>query len=71
MASAMILPFDRKRVGSLVCMWIACIVLCMPVCCILPTLRPTVGLNRCTLYSSSKGGCREAETAAITAIAVV
>ena len=30
MASAIILPFARKRVGSLVRMWNACIVLCMP-----------------------------------------
>ena len=33
-------------VGSLFCMWNACIVLCMPVCCILPALRPTARLNQ-------------------------
>ena len=50
MASAMILAFARKRVGSLVCMWNACIVLCMLVFCFLTALRPTAGLNPCTLY---------------------
>ena len=33
-------------VGSLVCMWNASIVLCLPVFCLLPALRPTAGLNQ-------------------------
>ena len=45
MASAMILAFTRKRIGSLVCMWNVCIVFCMLVSCFLPALQPTAGLN--------------------------
>ena len=46
----------------------SCACLCF---CILPALRPTAGLNRCTLYSSSEGECWYAGSAAITSVAVV
>ena len=51
MASAMILAFARIRVGSLVCMWNAMPVRPVLACVLhLTALRPTTGLNPCTLY---------------------
>ena len=49
MASAMILAFARKRVGSLVYMWNACIVLCMPL--FLPLASPSADSWTERMYS--------------------
>ena len=49
MATAMILAFPCKRVGSLVCMWNACIVLCMPV--FLPLASPAADSWTEPMYS--------------------